>query len=66
MQKDAEKKTKIQEFMYNDTTNVEHEVIIAATGIVKTGLKKNFEAIPGNIERFTTKDSFTWNITHNM
>ena len=57
--------------MYRDTTNVEPEmyvvpVIIGATGIVTRSLKKNFETIPGKrLDRFTTKDSYTWNITHN-
>jgi hypothetical protein len=50
--KRKQKKTKIQDFMYSDTVNVEHEmyilsVIIGATGIVTQGLKKNLESIPG-------------------
>jgi hypothetical protein len=48
--------------MYRDTTNVEPEMIIpatiGATGIVMGSLRKTFD-------RFTTKDSYTWNITHN-
>ena len=41
-------------------------VIIGATGIVTRSLKKNLETIPGKpLDRFTTKDSYTWNITHN-
>ena len=36
-------------------------VIIGATGIVTRSLKKNLETL----DRFTTKDSYTWNITHN-
>ena len=41
-------------------------VIIGATGIVTRSLRKKF----GNytrktLDRFTTKDSYTWNITHN-
>jgi hypothetical protein len=50
--KGSRKETKIQEFMYRDTKNVEHEfmiipVIIGATTIVRRGLRKNLEAIPG-------------------
>jgi hypothetical protein len=61
--------------MYRDTMNVEHEMMIVsmimpvktgATRIVKQGSKKNVEAIPGNIQRFTIKDSCTWNISQNM
>ena len=41
-------------------------VTIGATGIVKRSLRKNLEAVPGKkLDRFTTKDSYTWNITHN-
>ena len=41
-------------------------VINGATGIVTRSLRKTF----GNytrktFDRFTTKDSYTWNITHN-
>ena len=41
-------------------------VIIGATVIVTRSLKKNLEAVPGKhwID-FITKDSYTWNITHN-
>jgi len=41
-------------------------VIIGATGIVTRSLRKNLEAATGKtFDRFTTKDSYTWNITHN-
>ena len=40
-------------------------VIIGATGIVTRSLKKNFETTRKTFDRFTTKDSYTWNITHN-
>jgi hypothetical protein len=41
-------------------------IIIGATGIVTRSLKKNSETVPGkHFDRFTTKDSYTWNITHN-
>ena len=42
-------------------------VIIEATGIVTRSLRKNLEAVPGKHSiDVTTKDSYTWNITHNM
>jgi len=45
------KEAKIQVFMYRDTLNVEPiAVIIGATGIVTKRLRKNFEAIPENIQ----------------
>ena len=52
VQKEVEKKLKIQDFVYRDKTNVEPEmydlpVIIGATGIVTRSLKKNLETIPG-------------------
>jgi len=41
-------------------------VIIGATGIVTKSLRINLEAVPEKtLDRFTTKDSYTWNITHN-
>ena len=41
-------------------------IIIGATGIVTRSLRKNLEAVPGKtFDRFTTKESCTWNITHN-
>jgi len=41
-------------------------IIIGATGTVTRSLRKNLEAVPGKkFDRFTTKDSYTWNITHN-
>ena len=41
-------------------------VIIGATGIVTRSFRKNFEVVPGkHSNRFSTKDSYTWNITHN-
>ena len=49
-QKEAEKKTKIQEFMYMWNVYLKCmiiPVIIGLTGLVKKGFKKNLEAIPG-------------------
>jgi len=41
-------------------------VIIGATGIVTRSLRKNLENYTREtFDRFTTKDSSTWNITHN-
>ena len=41
-------------------------IIIGATGIVTRSLRKNLEAVLGKtFDRFITKDSSTWNITHN-
>jgi len=40
-------------------------VITGATGIVTRSLKKNLETFRKTLDRFTTKDSYTWNITHN-
>ena len=44
-------RNKVQEFMYRDGTNVQCEICdcagkIGAIGILKTGLKKNFEFLP--------------------
>jgi hypothetical protein len=41
-------------------------VVIRATGIVKRNLRKNLERYTRKtFDSFTTKDSYTWNITHN-
>ena len=41
-------------------------VITGATGIVTRGLRKKFGSCTRKtFDRFTTKDSYTWNITHN-
>ena len=41
-------------------------VIIGATGIVTRSLRKNLETVPEKtFFIFTTKDSYTWNITRN-
>jgi hypothetical protein len=40
-------------------------VIIGATGIVTRSLKKFGRYAKNTFNRFTTKDSYTWNITHN-
>jgi hypothetical protein len=69
--KGSGKELKIQEFMYRDKTNVEHEMC-DYTG-------NNWSHWNGNeklketcgrytrktFDRFTTKDSYSWNSTHN-
>jgi len=63
VQKEAEKKLKYKSLcieikrMWNLKCTI-IPVIIGDTGIVTRSLRKPFD-------RFTTKDSYTWNITHN-
>ena len=69
--KGSGKEVKIQEFVYGDTTNVEPEMYGYSNNNwshwnSNEKLKEKF----GNFtrktfDRFTTKDSCTWNITHN-
>ena len=69
--KGSGKGVKMQEFMYRDTTNVEPEMYDCTSNNwshwnSNEKLKEKF----GNytrktFDRFTTKDSYTWNITHN-
>jgi hypothetical protein len=41
-------------------------IMIGATGIVTKGFKKKFGSHARNtFVRFTTRNSYTWNITHN-
>jgi hypothetical protein len=60
-----------QEFMYRDTTNVEPEMYDYASNIwshwnSNEKLKEKFGSrTRKTYDRFTTKDSYTWNITHN-
>ena len=69
--KGSGKEVKIQEFMYRDTTNVEPEMY-DCTGNnwshwnSNEKLKEKFgNRTRKTFDRFTTKDSYTWNITHN-
>ena len=69
--KGSRKEVKIQEFMYRNTANVEPEMYDHTS--------KNWSHCDKNeklkekcgsrtrktLNRFTTKDSYTWNITHN-
>jgi hypothetical protein len=71
VQKGSRKEVKIQEFRYTDATNVEHEMY-DYTGNYwshwnsNKKLKEKFGSYTRKtFGRFTTKDSCTWNITHN-
>jgi len=71
MQKEAEKKLKSKSLcremqrMWN-VKCVIMSVIIGATGIVTKGLKKKIGSrARKTFIRFTTRNSYTWNITHN-
>jgi hypothetical protein len=72
VQKEAEKETKIQEFMYKDTMNVEHEMYDYTTSNwshqnSNERFKGKFRSHTRKIfSRFATKDSCTWNIACNM
>ena len=69
--KGSGKEVKIHEFVYRDTANVEPEMYDCTSNNwndwnSNENLKEKF----GNyarktLDRFTTKDSYTWNITHN-
>jgi hypothetical protein len=69
--KGSGKGIKIQEFRYRETTNVELEMYDYTSNNwshwnSNKKLKETFRRYPRKIfERFTTKDSYTWNITHN-
>jgi len=67
VQKEAEKKSKIQEFMYRDTMNVEHERYdytgnnLSHWNSKKKTFKENFGSHKKKtINKFTTKDIYTW------
>jgi len=69
--KGSEKEVKIQRFMYRDIANVEPEMC-DCTGNnwshwnSNEKLKEKFGSCTGKtFARFSTKDSYTWNITHN-
>jgi len=69
--KGSGKEVKIQEFMYRDTTNVEPEMYACTSNNwshcnSNKKLKEKFgNRTRKTFDRFTTKDSYTWNITHN-
>jgi hypothetical protein len=71
-QKEAEKRYSIQEFMNRDTTNVEHEMYgYTGSNWSHRNCNKRFKSIKfrshnrKTFNGFTTKDSYTWNMTHN-
>ena len=69
--KGSGKEVKIQEFMYRDKTNVEPEMYEYTSNNwshwnSNEKLKEKFgNCTRKTFDRFTTKDSYTWNITHN-
>ena len=69
--KESGKEVKMQEFMDRDTTNVEHEMYEnTGNNWSYRNSNKRFKdnSVSHNsktFDRFTTKDSYTWNITHN-
>jgi hypothetical protein len=71
VQKEAEKEVKIQEFVYRDATNVEPEMYDCTSDNwshwnSNEKLKEKFGSCTRKtFDRFATKDSYTWNITHN-
>ena len=64
-------KVKIQEFVYRDTTNVEPEMYACTSNNSSHWnsnemLKETFgNCTTKTLDRFSTKDGCTWNITHN-
>ena len=72
VQKEAEKDLKKQEFVYRDTTNVEPEMYNYTSNNwshwdINEKLKETFGSCTRKtFDRITTKDSYTWNITHNL
>ena len=70
--KGSGKEVKIQEFMYRNTTNVEPEMYDCTSNNwghwnSNEMLKEKFGICTRkSFDRFTTKDSYTWNSTHNM
>jgi hypothetical protein len=69
--KGSGKEVKVQEFMNRDTTNVEPEMYDYTSNNLShwNSNEKPKEKLGSctrkTFDRFTTKDSYTWNITHN-
>jgi len=69
--KGSGKEVKIQEFMYRDTTNVKPEMYdYTSNNWSHWNSNEKLKEKSGNctrktFDRFTTKDSYTWNITCN-
>ena len=70
--KGSGKEVEIQKFMYRDTTNVEPEMYDYTNNNwspwnSNEKLKEKFGSCTRKkLDRFITKDSYTWNITRNM
>jgi hypothetical protein len=66
-----QQETKVQEFMYRDTTDVEHEIYDYTRGnwSHRNGNRRFKEKFTSRIRKtfntFATNDSCTWNITRN-
>ena len=69
--KGSRKEDKVQEFINRDTTNVEPEMYDYTSNNwshwnSNEKLKEKFGSCTRKtFDRFTTRDSYTWNITHN-
>jgi hypothetical protein len=69
--KGSGKEVKIQEFVYRDTANVEPEMYgYAGNSWSHWNSSEKLKETSGSctrktLDRFTTKDSCAWNITHN-
>jgi hypothetical protein len=69
--KGSRKDTKIQQFMYRETADVEHQMCdCTSSNWSHRNSNKRFKEKFGShtrktFNRFTTNDSCTWNITHN-
>jgi len=69
--KGSGKKVKIPEILYRDTTNVEPEMYDSTSNNwshwnSNEKLKEKFGSCTSKtFDRFITKDSYAWNITHN-
>ena len=70
--KGSGKEVEIREFTYRDTKNVEREMYDYTNNNCwshwnsNEKLKEKFGSCTRKtLDRFTTKDSYTWNITHN-
>ena len=69
--KESAKEVKIQQFMYRDTTNVEPVMYgYRSNNWSKWNSNEKLKETFGSrtrktFDRFTTKGSYTWNITHN-
>jgi hypothetical protein len=67
----SSKETKMQEFMYRDTTDVGHEMCDYTRGNwsqrnSNERFKEKFRShTRKSFNTFATEDSYTWNITHN-